>query len=321
MRILTVFAPALAACALLFLATPAAAQTSPETWVSGTGVDNLTCTRTAPCRTLTNAMNRATAGGKVTCLDAITFNTEPGGAVTIQKSITVDCEQGTFGRISTAARITVLLNSSTVHLRGLQLDGGSVDETGIVVVGSGKLFLDHVTIRNFVRDAILVTAGGANRQIYITDSVIANNRNSSAGGGIHVGHVAGATSIMLTRTQIIGNTSAGIRLKAPTNAANTASVKLRDSTISGNGNGVVVTAPAGGGSASVSVQDSEVARNGTYGLAANGPLGQIVVGNSVVTGNAVGVFAADGGAMVSAGNNGVNGNGYDGAFTSSVAPQ
>lgn len=318
MRIPTVLAPALAACAFLFLANPAAAQIR-ETWISGTGNDSGNCPRTAPCRTLSYTLSRTTAGGQINCVDAVAL--EPN--VFINKSVTIDCEQGTIitgGGFSSGLNIA-LPTGSVVYVRGLQIDGNSASTGyGIAVRGTGKLFLDHVTIRNFLADGILAYQNGS-RQIYITDSTIANNRNSTAGGGILVTPDAGTTNHMvLTRTQIIGNTSAGIRVKT-TNANATVTVKLRDSTVSGNGNGVVVTAPAGGGSASVAVQDSEVARNGTYGLVANGALGQIVVGNSVVTGNATGVFAADGAAMMSAGNNGVNGNGYDGAFTSSVAPQ
>lgn len=319
MRIIGGLVAAALAAAVLG-AAPAAAQNR-ESWVSGVGDDLNPCTRAAPCRTIggsLGALIKTSPGGQINCLDAVPIFE---GTITINKSITIDCDQGTIVASGGASLGLLIQTSGTVYIRGLQIDGGLASTGGgIAVAGGGELFLDHVTIRNFLGDGLFWTGTGT-RRIYITDSTIANNRNSSAGGGILVEPRSGSGSIVVTRSQIIGNTSAGIRVKASTSAAGSTTVKLRDSTISGNGNGIIVTAPAGGGSASVAVQDSEVARNGTYGLVANGPLGQIVVGNSVVTGNAAGVFAADGAAMVSAGNNGVNGNGYDGAFTSSVAPQ
>jgi hypothetical protein len=67
------------------LNTPAQAQAS-RTWVSGVGDDANPCSRTAPCKTFAGAISKTAPGGEIDCLDPGGF-----GAVTITKSITIDC--------------------------------------------------------------------------------------------------------------------------------------------------------------------------------------------------------------------------------------
>src|SRR6188508_398460 len=78
--------------ALFLTAAPANAQAT-RTWVSGVGDDVNPCSRTAPCKTFAGAISKTATNGEINCLD-------PGGygAVTITKSITIDCT-GTFGSI------------------------------------------------------------------------------------------------------------------------------------------------------------------------------------------------------------------------------
>jgi hypothetical protein len=78
------------------LSTPAQAQAS-RTWVSGVGDDANPCSRVAPCKTFAGAISKTAPGGEIDCLD-------PGGcgAVTITKSITIDCGAGQVGSILAA---------------------------------------------------------------------------------------------------------------------------------------------------------------------------------------------------------------------------
>ena len=66
-------------------ATPASAQAT-RTWVSGVGDDVNPCSRTAPCKTFAGAISKTATSGEINCLDPGGF-----GAVTITKSITIDC--------------------------------------------------------------------------------------------------------------------------------------------------------------------------------------------------------------------------------------
>src|SRR5262249_8602711 len=59
-----------------------------RTWVSGVGDDANPCSRTAPCRTFAGAISKTALNGEINCLDPGGF-----GAVTITKSITIDCHE------------------------------------------------------------------------------------------------------------------------------------------------------------------------------------------------------------------------------------
>src|SRR5215472_15085253 len=66
-----------------------------RTFVSVSGSDGNTCTRTAPCRTLAQAISQTNAGGEVVVLDSAGY-----GSVTISKSITVTAPAGVYAGIS-----------------------------------------------------------------------------------------------------------------------------------------------------------------------------------------------------------------------------
>src|SRR5262245_44742616 len=72
-------------CVPLLSSDPAHAQAT-RTWVSGVGDDANPCSRTAPCKTFAGAISKTAASGIINCLDPGGF-----GAVTITKSITIDC--------------------------------------------------------------------------------------------------------------------------------------------------------------------------------------------------------------------------------------
>jgi hypothetical protein len=59
-----------------------------RTWVSGVGDDANPCSRTAPCKTFAGAISKTALNGEINCLDPGGF-----GAVTITKSITIDCDE------------------------------------------------------------------------------------------------------------------------------------------------------------------------------------------------------------------------------------
>src|SRR6516164_4426504 len=71
--------------AMMLEAGPANAQAT-RTWVSGVGDDANPCSRTAPCKTFAGAIAKTATFGEINCLDPGGF-----GAVTITKSILIDC--------------------------------------------------------------------------------------------------------------------------------------------------------------------------------------------------------------------------------------
>ena len=128
-KALNVLAVLLFTCAFASMAQAQATRT----WVSGVGDDVNPCSRTAPCKTFAGAISKTATNGEINCLD-------PGGygAVTITKSITIDCED-TQGSILNAGVTGVIINltanpdtTKTVRLRGLSINGpGSSAITGL----------------------------------------------------------------------------------------------------------------------------------------------------------------------------------------------
>src|SRR6266702_6036155 len=119
MRKFAIAASALIATLCLFLPTaPAQAQAS-RTWVSGVGSDANPCSRTAPCKTFAGAISKTAPGGEIDCLDPGGF-----GAVTITKSITIDCTATQAGILAAGVfGVTVRGPGIVVILRGLSIEG------------------------------------------------------------------------------------------------------------------------------------------------------------------------------------------------------
>src|SRR5712671_191012 len=159
---------AAAACAvtMLFLASPASAQAT-RTWVSGVGDDANPCSRTAPCKTFAGAISKTAAAGEINCIDPGGF-----GAVTITKSMTIDCSEvfasvlvsGTNGIVISGAGIKVIL-------RNLDIQGVNTGINGISILNAAEVVIDHCRIAEFTSAAIRVAAG-ADIVGQITDTAI-----------------------------------------------------------------------------------------------------------------------------------------------------
>jgi hypothetical protein len=96
-------------------------------------------------------------------------------------------------------------------------------------------------------------------------------------------------------------------------------VFVADCAITKNNTGILVK-PAGAGTAEVFVTGVHVENNATAGLVTEGKAALIRLHNSIVTGNGLGLVAADGGRIVSLGNNAIVGNTRsDGSPTESLS--
>src|SRR3954465_10087528 len=109
----------------LALTTSASAQAT-RTWVSGVGDDANPCSRTAPCKTFAGAISKTATNGEINCIAPGGF-----GAVTVTKSITIDCHE-VFGSILNAGTngINIAFDSfagtdvrKTVNLRNINFNG------------------------------------------------------------------------------------------------------------------------------------------------------------------------------------------------------
>ena len=73
-----------------------------RTWVSGVGNDANPCSRTSPCITWAGAFSKTTAAGEIDALDPGGF-----GAVTLNKSITLDGISGLSGILAAGTNATL----------------------------------------------------------------------------------------------------------------------------------------------------------------------------------------------------------------------
>jgi len=192
------------ALTLLFVNSVQAQAT--RTWVSGTGNDSNSCSRTAPCRTLAGAIGKTNRGGEITVLDAGGF-----APVVISKSITIDgtgvpasilAELGSGitidigpgpGRIGTDPQI--------VRIRGLSINGAGTGNNGINVISASRVTVEDCVIDGFTHHGINVQMG----TLFVRNTTIRNN----VGAGINVTGTAQAgitdTSLVFNGTGLIGN--------------------------------------------------------------------------------------------------------------------
>jgi hypothetical protein len=297
---------------------PAHAQAT-RTWVSGVGDDANPCSRTAPCKTFAGAISKTATNGIINCLDPAGF-----GAVTITKSITIDCSNVMAGILASGGINGVNVNGAGVNviLRGLNIEGAVTGVIGINFIQGASLTVERCNIFGFqtgTAQGIRFAPTGA-AQLYVTDTVIYLNGNGvDSGGGIFVDPGAGSALATLQRVQMKKNFE-GFRASGAGGGVVFASVQ--DSLASANGsNGFIAVTPVGGASVIVDIQRSSSNLNGGAGIRASGAGAQIFVGTSMVTANTTGFSAVNGGVIMSYGNNALDNNTSNGAATGSVSPQ
>jgi len=210
MNKLAVFGAAHAAC---LYAAPGHAQT--RTWVSGVGDDLNPCSRTAPCKTFAGAISKTAAGGKINCLDPGGF-----GAVTITKSIEIDCLQFPGGILNAGVNgVNLSVNAGIkVVLRGIEIAGAGTGINGISVNVPADLTVDKCFIIGQTANGIQVnTSVAGTSNLIVLDTVITQATNgialSTAGGGAALGHIRNVTVEKVTQSGVIlvtGNTFATV---------------------------------------------------------------------------------------------------------------
>lgn len=289
------------AVSFLALATVADAQAT-RTWVSGVGDDVNPCSRTAPCKTFAGAISKTATNGEINCLD-------PGGygAVTITKSITIDCEdtQGSIlasGTNGVVVNITAVADTKkAVTLRGLSINGAGTGINGVRVLTANQVNLEEVVISGFTTHGVSLEMTTGTTNVSIESCAIRNN----TGNGINTFIVGGNAKVDINNTRLNTN-NVGLNLSNATNAS------LSNATVNGNTTGVQAA------SASVAVRASTISNN-TTGLFAS-TSGNIRVMDSIVSNNGTGL-SVSGGTLTSHISNVFAGNTANGAPSSSVVLQ
>jgi hypothetical protein len=281
------------------IAAFASAQAT-RTWVSGVGDDVNPCSRTAPCKTFAGAISKTASPGIINCLDPGGF-----GAVTITKSITLDCT-GTLGSILSSGVQGIVINTGLttdkVVLRGLDINGAgtTLGTNGINIIQAGSVSVYNCNIANYSGSGIQMSNSSNNISLFVSNSQILNITNA----GILVLNSGGADKIVVTDTTIQGIANVGIDVSGALDSA-----VLNRVTITKVTNAAFQVE---NGSSSANLESVVLSNSGTgivAGLGASAPT--IRLARCLITGNTVNGISGAGttacfGSNVIAGNTGNN---------------
>ncbi len=294
----------------VFILTASAQAT--RTWVSGVGDDVNPCSRTAPCKTFAGAISKTAAGGEINCLDPGGF-----GAVTITKSLTIDCT-GSIGGILASLVNGVIINGAgaEVKLRALEIDGATNGINGVRIIQAASVTIENVSIHGFATDGIsfVPTAGTGSPHLAVTNTTVFNTRigllvqgsallSAAVDSSNFVNNVVGIVASDNSRVTCTGcNASLNVIGFQAQTAGNTVAELSLESCISAHNRNSATSAgvSAGGGGAGTS---------------------RIRLSNVGLFNNSVGFSVFGGGTISTFGNNRIDGNGPNTGALTGIAQQ
>lgn len=301
MRRIASFVLCLGLAVISLAAAPAQAQAT-RTWVSGVGDDVNPCSRTAPCKTFAGAISKTTAAGEINCLD-------PGGygTVTVIKSITISCEEGTATILASGTNGINFVGGPTDYLvvKGIDFEGAGTGINGINFLSGGFLHVEDCNIHRFTGNGILIAANSSAR-FMISRTTVFSNGAVSTGAGIRVAPTVGTMKGVIDRVIADRNTY-GIAIDG-TAGASALTVAIRESVMTDSAYAGLIGVSSGSPTL-VQATGSFMTNNAT-GVQNIGSATTVRVGSSTIVGNALGVSTN----ITSYGNNELNGNTTDGTM-------
>ena len=320
-RLITLLCVWLCAMAAVVTADPAQATTFQTTYVSNSGNDTFNCaTPATACRDFQTALANTANYGEIDCVNAGAYQ----GAFVITQSVTIDCAGGVGSSIGV---FMIEGDGIVVRLRNISFNGEGGGNFAIDAQNMAALYVENCVITNYnaVNAANPPYLGikfepSANAQLFVANSVISDNGKSGSGisGGIYIVPSSGVTvTVSIDHSQINGNV---FGLVGDGRSGGAVKGTISDSVVSGNTeNGI--TALSSGSSVVLLTDQTKVTNNSAAGLFVSGSNAGILARNSTVYGNAIGLDAVGGGALFTYGNNSVNGNATNGAFTGTAGLQ
>lgn len=304
-------------CVVIFGAGAAAAQV--RTWVSPTGSDANPCTLQQPCRNFGAAVDAVADGGEVVALSSGGF-----GPVTLTKAVALIAPEGVHAAIAPTTGNAVTINApglnDTVVLRNVYLNSQGA-ENGILATAVSALHVEGSVVSGFSDGVRFEAAGG---RLALSDSVVRDctNYGIAVSGGSDVRAVISNSQLHYNATGIrVVNARVAIRDTASTArpagvafwAHSGSSVSIDGSTAAGGNFGFYVRS-----SGIMVVRNCVASSNDGSGAYADLE-GVMFVSHSVISGNGLGVGTSGGGLVRSAGENILQGNTTNGAFTNTFS--
>jgi len=278
--------------------------------VSGEGDDINPCSRTAPCKTFAGAISKTATNGEINCLDPAGF-----GAVTITKSITIDCHEVNAGVLQTANSngVNIAIDNfvgtdtrRTVQLRNLNFSGADTGARGISITGSSLGVNSEVYVEDCMLDGSFGTNGSGISDarnggglLSVSNTTIRNMLG--AGIGVAKSFLSGTTRVVLNGVQVL-NCATGVSLSTNTRAT------IMNSVITGNTTGIFSEDLDGGVTPTqVGIDHCVVSKNGTGFQASTNST--MRVSNTTAMNNTTALFS---GTVLSYGNNQTGGAAFSG---------
>lgn len=273
-----------------------------RTWVSGVGDDVNPCSRTAPCKTFAGAISKTATNGEINCLDPAGY-----GAITITKSITIDCED-TQGSILASLVNGVIINTAgiDVRLRGLSINGAGNGTNCVRLLVGAKLTLDEVVCHGFAQHGISIENSSGTANVVVWNSSFRNN----AGNGINTFVTGTGAANIAVNNSLFANNNIGVNLGISAKATIAESIITNSAGTFGQG------LRADGATSSMTAQNNQIVNNTTGVFAANGA--NLRIGGNVISGNGTGLSGAN---ILSFGQNSIDGNTANGAVTGPASVQ
>jgi hypothetical protein len=271
------------------LALPAQAALLTRTFVSAAGVDSNPCTITQPCATFNHAYGLTAASGIIAALDPGRY-----GPLTITGAITIN-GNGWAAITAPAAGngITITAGATdNVALIGLEIDGAGAVSNGVLLNSAGSLTVTNCTLQNFVQsgsdqftgNGILMRPTTGTLAFTITNTTASNNGFV----GISFLPAGGSPSADGVIDHVVADANAfyGIFVDGINATGGSVVVTISNSIASNNYSAGIF---AGEGSATLKVSIDNVTASGNGGgIEAQSPA-NVLLGRSVITGNALGV--------------------------------
>mgnify|MGYP006359522747 CR=1 FL=1 len=282
--------------AFLFAFSVLADAQATRTWVSGVGDDANPCSRTAPCKTFAGTISKTAVNGEMNCIDPGGF-----GAVTITKSITIDCTEVSSSILSSLVNGVIINITSptdllkTVRLRGISINGAGTGINGIRVLSASSVFIEDVIIDGFTQHGISVETSVGSTKFVIDRATVSNN----LGNGFNTFIIGGASATLSVNNSLFAVNNIGFNL------SQSVKTTFQNSIINGNNTGVLVN------TGELGMTNCQISGNVVGVQAGNG--GTIRMSNNSVIGNNTGLAGTS---LISFGNNLVKGNNINGSFTS-----
>jgi hypothetical protein len=296
---------AIAACLPL-----CAGATAQRTFVASNGVDNPTCSISAPCRGFAAAVAATSPNGEVIVVDSAGY-----GSVTITQPVSIIAPPGVYAGVSVFAGTDgITVSAGPTHrvvLRGLVVNGQG-GNNGIRVTSGGKIHIEDCTTSNLGSAGTFIEGGTAVHMVRIIA------RANGLDGILASPALATLVTVTVADSVLSDNGRTGFFAYATTAGA-TVHATLSHVTSSGNASSGFAVNSGAAGTATVALADCISTLNNSAGIYATGANALAIVSGSSFAQNASPDFYQNASSVIrTAGDNAVTGTGGD--IFGSLAP-